>query len=139
MRSTRRIICAGRLGFWGVDKMHTPGPWRAFCGKAITQVTRDSQGAGDATGSVLICHIAGAKDADIRKFNGPRWEADACLMAASPDLLAALKGMVSAADHENWHLDTVLSALANTARAAIAKAEGLTGSLAPKTPTGDGA
>lgn len=48
-------------------------------------------------------------------------EANACLIAAAPDMLAALKAVASAADHgDSGHLDWALK-LAN---AAIAKAEG---------------
>lgn len=69
---------------------HTPAPWRASCGKAYTLVTRDSQGKNDRAGSVLICRIAGPEDSELRPFNADRWEADARLIAAAPDLLEAL-------------------------------------------------
>lgn len=68
----------------------TKGPWRAFCGKSNTLVTRDRQGPGDETGSVQICHIAGADDEDLRPFNRDRWEADAKLIAFSREALPTL-------------------------------------------------
>ena len=76
------------------DAKHTPGPWRALCLKKYTRVMRDSQGKGDETGGVQICHIAGPEEDDIREWNGERWEADARLMAASPEMVDALNGMV---------------------------------------------
>ena len=110
---------------------HTPGPWRAFCGRSNTQVTRDSQGSGDKTGSVSICHIAGAKDDDIRAFNGARWEADARLIAAAPELLAALVAAVDcgivpkSSAHEGGAVRFSRQVeVADQIRAAIAKAKG---------------
>jgi len=76
----------------------TAGPWRAVCGKAITLVTRDKQDKNDTTGNVQICFIAGAKDADIREFNGPRWEADARLIAAAPEMAEALEALMEVAN-----------------------------------------
>lgn len=75
----------------------TPGPWRALCLKKYSRVVRDSQGPGDETGSVQICHIAGPQDegyAGMRPFNKERWDADARLMAAAPDLYEALVQML---------------------------------------------
>jgi len=66
-----------------------------MCLKHNTFVIRESLGRNDETGSVRICEIAGSKDDDLRPFNKERWEADALLIAAAPDLLASLKQMTS--------------------------------------------
>lgn len=72
---------------------HTEGPWRALILKKYTRVFRDRQGPNDDTGNVQICHIAGPEEDDIRPWNGARWEADARLLAAAPDLLALARSL----------------------------------------------
>lgn len=69
----------------------TPGPWRALCKTHYTRVVRDRQARGDQVGSVQICHIAGPAESDLRPFNRERWESDARLIAAAPELYEALK------------------------------------------------
>ena len=76
-----------------VPSKHTPGPWRALCGKHFTRVMRDSQGPADQTGTVQLCHIAGPEEDGLRPWNKDRWEADAKLMAAAPDLLESLRAV----------------------------------------------
>ena len=79
---------------------HTPGPW------AMVH-------EGGADGGYYI----GAKDQVVILPRGRMDEADARLIAAAPDLLAALKAMVlnDAHEYRDCH---------KAARAAIAKAEG---------------
>ena len=102
------------------ESKHTPGPWRALCLKSYTRVIRDSQGPGDETGSVQICHIAGPEESDLRPFNKTRWEADARLLAEAPELLELLKeGTTIFADDDG----AKIMAWRRKARAAIAKAE----------------
>ncbi len=98
------------------ETKHTPGPWRALCLSKYTRVMRDRQPMPDETGSVQICHIAGPGDNDLRPFNEDRWEADARLIAAAPELLEALQAVVRIADRKTVEFDK--------ARAAIAKATG---------------
>lgn len=99
---------------------HTPAPWRASCGKAYTLVTRDSQGKDDRTGNVLICRIAGPEDSELRPFNADRWEADARLIAAAPDLLEALERMTGFMEELDMNM---AHNVIEQARAAIAKAK----------------
>lgn len=98
---------------------HTPAPWRASCGKAYTLVTRDSQGKDDRAGSVLICRIAGPEESELRPFNADRWEADARLIAAAPDLLEACEAA-------EWNSLDLPEHVRIKLQAAIAKAKGET-------------
>jgi|SRR3990172_6964982 len=93
---------------------HTAGPWLLGIGKqkcfhkgnrvAICKEWEDGEEAGEVT----IAEVWPAcGDSDI---------ADGALIAAAPDLLAALKAMLNTSVYYVTHLDM--------ARAAIAKAEG---------------
>ncbi len=85
----------------------TPGPWR---------VVDDDIHAADGTHVVCFGH-------DYDEYGYIAWSADACLIAASPDLLAALKQFV--ADHElSGHYCEGLNAAYTQAIEAIRKAEG---------------
>ena len=57
---------------------HTPGPWRR-------------SGANTVHGDDCIVAFVGTAEEAVRRFSGPRQEADANLIAAAPDLLAALR------------------------------------------------
>lgn len=87
---------------------HTPGPWRV---------------AGKRTGyihgpDVQVCIVGNYRDTELLPFNKERWDADARLIAAAPDLLAALKDtlrLLTQAAGEDFNG-------VENARAAIAKA-----------------
>jgi hypothetical protein len=81
---------------------HTPGPW-----EAIPDSREDSEGDWYVI----------APDEDVITLGLS--EPDAALIAAAPDLLAALKGLVGLADEGAMFSDRIA-----LARAAIAKAEG---------------
>jgi hypothetical protein len=88
---------------------HTPGPWRIIDGTEV-------RGA-DGT---IVCNTA-----DYR-VPAPAAEEvavpDAALIAAAPDLLAALQRIVRAADR--MPIDSPLDGIIDEARAAIARATG---------------
>lgn len=89
--------------------MHTPGPW-----EQIHSVVRKADALSGTTPTIAICDFVwGSRVA----------EANARLIAAAPDLLAALKRLAE------WEADRPLSYVAferirEQARAAIARAEG---------------
>lgn len=94
---------------------HTPGPWYAvqFEKNAryqiVNQAARLSQ-----SGARFIAELRGPLWPGVPQ--GPEIDANANLIAAAPDLLAALKAVVELSDrkHDAW----------DAAKAAIAKAEG---------------
>jgi hypothetical protein len=92
---------------------HTPGPWRASMGDLLRVMH----------GSDCICgvHRIGSRAGGRRSEES---EANARLIAAAPDLLAALQAVIAApitGDHESiQRRDAAFTA----ARAAIAKATG---------------
>lgn len=79
---------------------HTPGPWHLF--------ERNSLCIESASGNVALCNLARNS------------EADAKLIAAAPDLLAALTSLLSAEKLDDG--DPVLDKARFDAAAAIAKA-----------------
>jgi hypothetical protein len=89
---------------------HTPGPWFVH--------------PQQAEGCFPTRHYIGAKPDGA----GPYWlastdgnETNAALIAAAPELLAALRKVVAGVDeHEGWQMASTIA----EARAAIAKAEG---------------
>jgi len=93
---------------------HTPGPWTVGFGKEVR-----------VTGG-LICKVGGDYYDDGRK-DSSGWtrtptldtQANARLIAAAPELLAALKYMLANAEAEGWS-----AMMLSDARAAIHKAEG---------------
>jgi hypothetical protein len=88
-------------GLRGVD---TPGPWTRYLEEGKTLAIMPSCRAGD------IC-----------SFEVPPRESDARLMAAAPELLEALKGMLA-----YYTGGGVNNRAQNAARAAVDKAEGRT-------------
>jgi hypothetical protein len=94
---------------------HTPGPWEAYDGHdhALGHwlvLTEDH---------VVVCDTL---------FDGPTHEANARLIAAAPDLLAALidiagERFTPQAGYNAYNLDGMLTEAQELARAAIAKAE----------------
>ena len=85
----------------------TPGPWRVFgrmTGKVISE---------NAPGIVEICETGDFRDAELVPFNAERWNADAHLIAAAPDMLEALHLALPYVRNDNT---------ASAIRAAIARA-----------------
>ena len=81
---------------------HTPGPW----------IVNAEQVFGNGY------KIAAVNDA------GHNWQEDRDLIAAAPDLLAALKGIVAGVNDAHDSRPLIRAAEVRAARAAIAKAEG---------------
>ena len=98
------------------ESKHTPGPWM-WNGKDMPFADIE-----DAHGDV----IAGVNECDRDDDAQARAEerANARLIAAAPELLAALRGIMSTDDlsRNDWPSDTM--AILTIARAAIAKVEG---------------
>lgn len=90
---------------------HTPGPWHAreWQCRGVTSVGRV---ADNRVGFEQIAECSG----NGRQVSNEQEEADARLIAAAPDLLEALKGVLRVADRKTDEFDA--------ARAAIAKATG---------------
>ena len=84
---------------------HTPGPW-----KIGTPPPNGEQTVGTDQGLMVAVATTGA---------GVQTKANARLIAAAPDLLEALKGLMALSDHR-----VDLRDAAKDARAAIAKATG---------------
>lgn len=85
---------------------HTPGPWSL-------------SGANTVHGADCIVAFVGTADEEVRRLSGERQSADARLIAAAPDLLAALNAalaylVMAGTDHAEPTRDAI--------RAAIAKA-----------------
>jgi hypothetical protein len=101
---------------------HTPGPWRVS-EHCTTIIKRDFRLIGDDSGEL----IASSHGMDGSGFfvGNDEAQANAHLIAASPDLLAALKALVQQVERGDFdhigadHPDSAVGA----ARAAIAKAE----------------
>jgi len=79
---------------------HTPGPWLIWHTPLATLIQTD-------------------KGLNIAKMGGDSLEADECLIAAAPDLLAALEQLVRDYDADNSRPPFIA-----TAREVIAKARG---------------
>lgn len=91
---------------------HTPGPWTL----------------GDENDPLVFSPVAGAYVAQVLAYDGgslrSNYAADAALIAAAPDLLAALRTLV---DYFGPHpdVDNGLDEALTAARAAIARATGV--------------
>jgi hypothetical protein len=90
------------------ESKHTPGPWRWK-----TEGIDELESLAGPSNSV--CDFGVNIPHDSMPGNSPS-NADKALIAAAPDLLAALKGVVRVADRATVEFDA--------ARTAIAKAEG---------------
>ena len=88
-----------------MNDKHTPGPW-----KIGTPPPNGEQTVGTDQGLMVAVATTGA---------GVQTKANARLIAAAPDLLEALKGLMALSDHR-----VDLRDAAKDARAAIAKATG---------------
>jgi hypothetical protein len=98
---------------------HTPAPWRAVVGKGYASVKGPD--------CAIYINLRTVETDDCVA----RWQADARLIAAAPDLLDALRAFVAEAEcyHSTCHdkegasnCDSICAALP-AGRAAIAKAE----------------
>lgn len=91
-----------------MEAKHTPGPWHVYKGRGLYV---DSSTAG------LVCKVAENRSAEK--------EANAHLIAAAPELLAALEHMVAVS---NWattiQSEEQYDAMIASAEAAIRKAKG---------------
>lgn len=91
------------------NEKHTPGPWKL-------------SGANTVHGPDCIVAFVGTADEKVRRFSDERQTADAHLIAAAPDLLAACEAahlllIFAAGPHEAGAVPAML-------RDAIAKAKG---------------
>lgn len=115
---------------------HTPGPWRAVKGALgsnpnVFEIC--SEDLGDHTYEV-VGHVSTRKFSDMTRIDNKVIEANARLIAAAPDLLAALKEcqqtLAMLTDHDRIKESRVQIAWAQAiaaeakARTAIAKGEG---------------
>lgn len=80
--------------------MHTPGPWRV-AGKASGHITY--AGTDRDIGSVQIATVGAYRDKELLPFNRDRWDADARLIAAAPDLYEALSPVLRGADEADYY------------------------------------
>lgn len=94
------------------EARHTPGEWNA---------ATVSQGA--ATGALLWVEASGRRIADVWQ-QGAETGANARLIAAAPDLLEALRGLVRFIATDGHALSMVPEDDWNAARWALAKATG---------------
>ena len=104
------------------EAAHTPGPWPMTC---------SGDGKRIVIGAGLVEGPNGYEVAEVYSDDCPRAlaEANARLIAAAPDMLAALKAVAVAASSESRAVDVIsfliaLKGLALMVHAAIAKAEG---------------
>lgn len=92
------------------EMKHTPGPW-LYDGEGRVLTTRGR-----------VRHVAEVEAPDVdNDLDGEHWEkvtSNGHLIAAAPDLLAALEGVLRVADRATAEFDA--------ARAAVAKARGQT-------------
>lgn len=101
------------------DAKHTPGPWGCRDGKIVAVDVKPDWADIDedfADERVTVVDLFGA-------MGGDDTSADARLIAAAPELLAALAGMIEMATHHAMD-DGEKRAILKAARAAIAKAKG---------------
>ena len=89
---------------------HTPGPW-SICNDGFVY---------DKNGERVCSPHSTLPGGERYKQHRKSWQQNARLIAAAPDLLAALKGAVACEEH----YDGQIAAWVAEAHAAIAKAEG---------------
>ena len=96
-----------------MSSKHSKGPWHRSGANTIHS----------KADRVIVCYV-GTADEEVREFNGERFEADADLVAAAPDLLEACEMaeacFVSLFGEDANHRAPALDSL----RAAIKKARG---------------
>ena len=91
---------------------HTEGPWRAAPAGRVF--------APDGEWWLQVCKVGEFDDPEMLMHGKSRWEADARLIAAAPEMLEALEKMVTA-EHKmpDYHPQWM-----NYIRAIVAKAKG---------------
>src|SRR5690554_1887098 len=109
---------------------HTPGPWRVGAYGTTVMTGRPNSQANDTICSLYMPIHSGVGELLLpQDARTEQVEANARLIAAAPDLLAALQKFVAFhdADHENGdqsEIQQLYDAAIESARAAIAKAGG---------------
>lgn len=96
---------------------YTPGPWEAEFGE--TYNVRDAGGGRLA----MLTNLKGAYGMGGRR-NGDEVAANARLIAAAPDLLEALQGLLAKCAADGWWLKADVIREMDATSAAIAKATG---------------
>lgn len=95
---------------------HTPGPWRydrhADFSETDSAVTAEN-------GHIVICQIWGL---DVEAINDPQSEANGRLLAAAPDMLAALNGWIAIFKRDGAYLSPLVMTALKETLAAIEKA-----------------
>lgn len=94
---------------------HTPGPWKAYDATAGTHIVAENEEGDARVAYVKVC---------LADFSPKAQQANARLIAAAPELLAALEALVGEADLGEVDLDDGDRTKLDNARAAIAKAKG---------------
>lgn len=89
------------------DTRHTPGPWVA---DGLSVIASDAR-------ATIVATVTGAA-------SNPTAVADARLVAAAPDLLAALADLMQHCADQGWWLKSHAVNVMNAAKTALAKAEG---------------
>lgn len=106
---------------------HTPGPWvvdntNAFGVYGVWTDYATHPGHDGAGYGSQICSMFTESFGQIDKNTRAERDANAKLIAAAPDLLAALKSMVEQGDRCNWFADSLDEEIKAKAVAAIEKA-----------------
>lgn len=105
-----------------MQTQHTPGPWH-WIGDSLTHRQFDIH-APRQSPQQHICTVNNLSIEKLYTRDAGVALANARLIAAAPDLLAALQALVGEADLGEVDLDDADRALLDNARAAIAKATG---------------
>lgn len=98
---------------------HSPSPWRR-AGKNSGHIW-----APDGDGVVQVAIVGAYSSRDMLPFNQERWDADAHLIAAAPEMLEVLQSLVRVDDNlSGQKRDDAMEDVIAAARSAIAKARG---------------
>lgn len=103
---------------------HTPGPWELIEGDIWSAPIEG--GCTMAKGRCMVAQVRGWGHLQYRPDGEEMQDANGRLIAAAPDLLAALRDLVaiSSGKHDDNAYNEEWTAAEDRARAAIAKAEG---------------
>lgn len=108
----------------------TKGPWRVF-GKNTGYIAAPD--GVDGKSIVQVAEVGSYRDGELLPYNRERWDADAHLIAAAPDLAEAARIAIQLASiASDWNLDEVeidgemrhIYDVKDIFRAALAKARG---------------